>query len=354
MNRIFFLSKKLPSSCGVARHHQFLISALGLVGTVVDISNSGDATESQSLYNCFKSVAKLIQKRPQSGDVLFVELAGRFLCQFYTAIFALLFLRRITVICYLHDVPSVVGNARLFREFDRRYFRWVTRLIFPGLNLESLLLSRSVVLTTNEHAKLFLEQNYGIRCVVLPLVYADLSVVSKADTCFIPGPVNVDDLTFLLPSIQRGLPSFKVNVGFIVGDAEKITLLQSAFSTVTFRGFLDDHELRQEYLLAKVIVRYRKGDSVSNTMASSGPVVFGASAGCFVVTNDARGSADYFRAGAGAIFAEPAEDLVDLLAANVMCPRRLVNSLDRNREYYSANHTVSSALVRLRTILNGI
>jgi hypothetical protein len=353
MNRIFFLSQKLPSSCGVARHHQFLKSALGSFGKVVDISNSGNASESQSLLNCIRYVAKLIQIRPQAGDVLFVELAGRFLCQFYAGIFAALFLRRIKVICYLHDVPSVVGDARIFREFDRRYFRWFSRLIFPGINLESLLLSRSVVVATNENACRFLEQAYGVRCAVLPLVYADLSLVSKDDKCFIPGPVNVDDLTILLRSIQRGLPTFTVNVGFIVGDAEKIKLLQSAFSTVTLRGFLDDQELHKEYLLAKVIVRYRQGESVSNTMASSGPVVFGASAGCFVVTNDARGSTDYFRSGAGAIFADPAADLVDVLAVNVMCGRRLANSLDRNREYYSANHTISSAVVRLRPILTG-
>jgi glycosyltransferase involved in cell wall biosynthesis len=320
----------------------------------VDVSKAGNATESQSLFNSFKHLAQLLKHRPKPNDVLFVELAGRFLCQFYTAIFTVVFFRRVRVVCYLHDVPSVVGNARLFREFDRRYFRWVSRLIFPRINLESLLLSRSVVITTNEQARRFLEQTYDVRCTVLPLVYADLSLVNKADICFVPGPVNVDELAVLLPAIQCALPTFTVNVGFIVGDAEKIKLLQSALSTVKFRGFLDDQELHQEYLMAKVVIRYRKGEPVGNTMASSGPVVFGASAGCFVVTNDARGSSDYFRSGAGAIFADPAEDLVDLLAANVLSERRLADSLDRNREYYSANHTVRSASVRLRTILNGI
>ncbi len=351
MSRIYFVSQKLPSSCGIARHHQYLISALSSIAPVIDVSVSGDASKSQSLLTCFKVIIKVLLARPRAGDVLFVELAGRFLCQFYAALLTTLIFRQVRVVTYLHDVPSVVGNPRLFREFDRKHFRWISRLVFPYLQLERLLLRRSIVIATNEHAKLYVEQNYNISCAVLPLVYSDLHTSAKLDICFVPGPIEAVDAGILLSSITSSLPDYIIHVGFVVGAAELNALLCSNFNAVKFLGFLDDNDLQQEYINAKIIVRYRNGGAMGNSLASSGPVIFGAAANCIVFTNDPRGSSDYFDFGAGAQFIDPSLDLGQVLTDLVRSPGRLEESLQKNRDYYCTNHSVSSAVIRLRAIL---
>jgi hypothetical protein len=350
MQRIIYVSKRLPSSCGVARHHTYISKVLSSIGSVVDLSRAGNATESQSLIVCLKLLADVFHHRPRTGDIFFVELAGRFLCQFYSALLITYFFPRVHTVIYLHDVPSVVGDPRLFREFDRKYFRWIRFLFFPIINLETNLLRRSTVITTNAIARECIEKFYGVDCYVLPLVYADYESDTKGKICFVPGPIGVNEVQNLLGSLLGSLPGFQIQIGLVLGTDSDLLALEQMNQGVLFLGYLSDDALQNAYKSAKIVVRYRPGSASGNQYASSSPVVYGSAEGCLVLTNDARGSKDFFDFGAGMEFHDLAE-LENLLASLLTSNEKMALTIKKSKEYYGTNHTVSSAISRLTDIL---
>jgi glycosyltransferase involved in cell wall biosynthesis len=347
--RILYLSQKLPSSCGVARHHEFVLEVLQSFGSVVDFSQSGNAQESQSLRRTFKLILDVLRCKPDSDDFLFVELAGRFLCQFYVALFVAIYFPQIKIVTYVHDVPSIVGNARLFRGLDRKFCRWLSKFVFPFVNLENLLLSRSTVLATNELARRYVVDNYKVRCSVLPLIYSNLSTACKRNVCFVPGPISVTEAFHLLSVLVESLPRYRITIGFVTCDAIEIAALERAFDEVVFLGYLNDADLCEAYLSAKIVVRYRPGTANGNHFAASSPVVYGAGSGCIVVTNDARGSRDYFECGAGLEFYDLSA-LKELLANLYDNEVRISNLREKSADYYLHNHSVESAKSRLKSV----
>ena len=350
MPRIFYVSKRLPSSCGVARHHTYIWNVLSSIGSVVDLSRAGNATESQSLITCLKMFADVLRHRPRTGDIFFVELAGRFLCQFYSALMITRFFPSVKTAVYLHDVPSVVGDPRLFREFDRRFFRWARLFFFPFINIEALVLRRSTVIATNAIARDSVEQIYGVSCSLLPLVYSDYNADQKDKICFVPGPICVTDAHLLIESLQKSLPDFQLQVGFVTGIDTEVLALERQYRRVVFLGYLSDEALKNAYKSAKIVVRYRPGSATGNQYASSSPVVYGAAEGCFVLTNDARGSKEFFDCGAGLEFHD-IEELGNLLTSLLASDEKMALVIEKSKEYYEANHTVCSAIGRVTDIL---
>lgn len=350
MQRIIYVSKRLPSSCGVARHHMYIWEVLSSIGSVVDLSRAGNATESQSLFVCLKLLADVFHHRPRTGDIFFVELAGRFLCQFYSALLISCFFPSVKIVVYLHDVPSVVGDPRLFREFDRRFFRWARLFFFPFINMEAVVLRRSTVIATNVIARDSVEQLYRVRCSLLPLVYSDYTADQKDKICFVPGPICVTDAHLLIESLQKSLPDFQIQVGFVTGIDTEVLALERQYRRVVFLGYLSDEALKNAYKSAKIVVRYRPGSATGNQYASSSPVVYGAAEGCFVLTNDARGSKDFFDCGAGLEF-QDLEELECQLTSMSSSNEKMAVVIRKSKEYYEANHTVSSATKVLSDIL---
>jgi hypothetical protein len=353
MQRIFYVGKRLPSSCGVARHHQYIWNVLSSIGTVVNLSRAGNATESQSVITCLKLLANVLRHRPNDGDIFFVELAGRFLCQFYSALMMTYFFPSVKTVVYLHDVPSVVGDPRLFKEIDRRYFRWIRLLFFPFIDLECRILRRSIVIATNAIARDSVEQLYRVRCSLLPLVYSDYNADKKEKKCFVPGPICVTDAHLLVESLQKSLPDFQIQVGFVTGIDTEVLALERQYRRVVFLGYLSDEGLKNAYKSAKIVVRYRPGSATGNHYASSSPVVYGAAEGCFVLTNDARGSKGFFDCGAGLEFHD-LEELENLLTSLSASDEKMAFVIEKSKEYYETNHTVCSAIGRVTDILGEV
>lgn len=351
-DKVYLLSIRLPSHCGVARHHECLVDVISNFGPVHDLSVCGDASHLQSFITTLRTVVRLVRSRPTHRDLVFVEVAGRLISNFYALLFCILLFPRAKTCMYLHDSPSICGDVRLFAEIDRKGLRWIRRFIVPTVNIETYVLSRTVNIVTSKLAATGLVDRYATTNVeCMPLVYFDQKRTEKKDICFVPGVIDSSDVSRLIDCLTNFLPGYELLIGKISGDIVGIKSSYEDSSNITFLGDISDDQLIWCYERAQIVVRYRPSVPVGNIYAACGPAVFAMQAGCVFLSDDFRGSIEAVKCGSAVQFSSDLSDLgpmlqkysTDLIARNTL--------LEHVSSFYSLNHTRVSGTACLDNIL---
>jgi hypothetical protein len=350
--KVYLLSIRLPSHCGVARHHECIVDVLSNFGSVQDLSVSGDAAHNQSLFVTLRTIFRLVLSTPTRSDLVFVEVAGRLISNFYALLFCqLLFPKSITCI-YLHDSPSICGDVRLFAEIDRKGLRWIRHLVVPTVNIENYVLSRSVKIVTSKLAAGGLSGRYGATNVsCMPLVYFDQKKPEKGNVCFVPGVLDSSDAGRLINCLTEFLPNYEILIGKLSGDIIGTKSRYEDSPNITFLGDVSDDQLIMCYERAEFVVRYRPSAPAGNNFAASGPVIYAMQAGCVFLSDDFRGSIETVDFGAALRFSSDLSDLGPVLrkySSDLMAKNAL---LARASTFYSLNHTRGSGKATLDNIL---
>jgi hypothetical protein len=350
--KVYVVSISLPSHCGVARHNKCILDLLSNFGPVVDLSVPGDASHLQSFSTTVRTALRLILSRPSSNDLVFVEVAGRLLSNFYALLLCNLLFPKCNTCMYVHDAPSICGDVRLFREIDRKGLRWLRRFILPTVKLENFILSRSINIVTSKQAAGGLIARYGrfdVDC--MPLVYFDQKTPEKGNVCFVPGVLDSSDAGRLIDCLTDFLPDYMILIGKITGDIVGIQSRYEDSSNVIFLGDVSDDQLLLCYERAQFVVRYRPSTPVGNNYAASGPAVFAMQAGCVFLSDDFRGSIEAAEVGAALRFSSDLSDLGPMLRQHSTDLKARNALLARVAIFYGLNHTRTAATATLDNIL---
>lgn len=325
-----YLAKPLPSDSGIALYSALFSEALSSLGDVRVVRAPRNAADSQGLLATIRTTAALVRVTRRLGpDLVHVELAGRCLAEFYSALAVSALVRRTTLSVTVHDAPAVTGAAFLFRFADRRGFRripmWASRRW--GQRVEKWLLRRAEVFTLSDRGARSLSDAFAVRkpvtlphVVPAPLLDADQP---HGRHIFLPGYIRSGVLAadFLKVALAaEALRGWTFSIGD--GDAETMRLLRgevrrlNAEERVRFLGHQEHLGFLAAFSVATVTVRLG-GDGGRVTDAVSGPAVYAMAAGSVLITDDGRGIRDYLEDGGNAIVVSTAAQGVSRLTSLV-------------------------------------
>lgn len=321
---IVYLQKPLPSDSGIALYARDFADVLRQVAEVHLVPGPRTARQSQQLRATVGTVTRAaiaLWHRPSA--LLWVDLAGRGLAEFYTSLVAIAVLRR-RVCVVLHDAPEVVGPSLLFSCFDRR-----------GTRRIAMRLSRSLGRTLNcyilQRASTFALSETGARAVggkyphvprprVLPFVVPQLHVESKPKCCrvFVPGYVaDPATLLGLVAALGERWADREVRLALGSLDTEVEAQLRERVEqlglrdTVMFLGQLPAHSFLHEFELAHIVVRTTGRELRANSAAVSAPALYALAGGCALVTDDERGVREYLVDGESVLWASTPSGVVE-------------------------------------------
>lgn len=332
---ITYVARLPPSPSGVALYSSTFLSVLDMVAPTRVVALPSQPEESQRLAVLASTLVRTLRvSRARTGHVVSMELAGRGLAEFWTAVFISCppWRRRLWVT--VHDTPAVSGGAFFFAVLDRRGCRRVAALLSRrlGTRAERSLLQRAErvhCLSASGAGQLASTFRLTRPVRTLPHVAtASASPVGSRRSIFLPGYLDgVDNIDPVLLALAGASTDWRVEVGACgEGTARAVRARALALgiqARVELLGYLDEGALHCAFERAAVVVRWKRsgwgGTTRAGGAAVSGPLIYAMAHGCSIVTNDTRGIVDCLpvvqaiRAGSGAEGAEQCQCAVAAL-----------------------------------------
>jgi hypothetical protein len=300
-----YISRLPPSPSGVALYASTFLSVLETLAPTRVVPLPAVPNDSQRLAVAARTFVRAIKSSGAAPDhVVVVELAGRGLAEFWTALLlsGAPWKRRVWVT--IHDSPSVCGGAFFFKSLDRRGGRRVANRLSEllGRRAERALLQRAerVYCLSALGAKQITER-FALTRSVQPLPFAAVvteTSVSERRSVFLPGYLDgVENVTPVVLALADGSNGWRLEIG-ACGEQTGIHVRSLARelgvqNRVELLGYLDEQALNDAFERAAVVVRWKasgwaKGGEPQHG-AVSGPLINAMAHGCAIITNDTRG-----------------------------------------------------------------
>lgn len=329
--RIGYLAKALPSDSGVARYADHFADALRLVARYVYVLPSAhNSSETQRLPVILRvAVAVVCISFREKLDILYSELSGRSLAEFY-AVLALSLLRpRTQLWITVHDTPHVTGGAAYISMLDRRGGRRLAHILSKtvGERLERFVLRRAEhVFCLSRQGGEALKDRYGLNREIehLPHVARLAAPRMNAEDIVVFCPGYIGNFHALAPVLsvladRRAPPTARIDIGACDEatrkQVEELAQRLGIAKRVRFLGYLtDDRDLDAAFARTSIVVRHQPpvpGQSAgANTAAVSGPIISAMAHGCAIISSDQRAIRESLVDGVNAIdIADRPEDL---------------------------------------------
>jgi glycosyltransferase involved in cell wall biosynthesis len=274
--------------------------ALDSLGSRVTVGLAIDAGSSQRLSVTLYTIVRVLRTtRRVKAELVVIDLSGRALAEFFSAIALAIVGSRRAMWLVVHDSPDLVGAPFLFRLFDRRGLRRLGIAISrtAGAVCERWLVGRAdALIAFSELGAHALRDRFPrVDCWAVPLPAEPLEPKLEGLIVYCPSSLRVVDVQPVVAAIARSSnPEVRLRVGYMSPTEREELRLMSLKSGVAdrveFVGYLDQHELDESFATAAIVVRQQPSSSHSAWAAASGPIVSALAGGCAVVSTDGRGS----------------------------------------------------------------
>lgn len=360
-----YVTRLPPSPSGVALYASHFTEVLASLAPVRIVPLPPQPRQSQGLGETLRLTHRLrraVREHPES--VVFAELAGRGLAEFWATLRLLSGGRHARVWLTIHDAPQLSGGAFFFGALDRKGLRRIAALLSRtlGRRAERRLLTRAErVYCLAPRGADELRARFGADLDVRPIghvVAAPRAAVGVRHVIFLPGYLDgIDNIVPVLEALETAPADWGVAIGACSArtalDVSHASALRGLTGRVRLLGFQSEDELLDTYGGAGVVVRWRQGGwqhGGGARGAVSGPLMHALAAGCAIITNDTRGAIGCLAA-AGALQigdgAAGARELRDALA-RVMTDHGLRERLGASaRQHVEDHHTPCAVAAQL-------
>ena len=302
--RFVYVTRLPPSPSGVALYARDFHSVLLLLGPVQTVALPGSPHDSQrvsTLLATVRQVTAALHRHPDA--VVMVELAGRGLAEFWTALAVRAVRPRTRLWLTVHDAPAVTGGPFFLSPLDRKGGRRVAAALSrtAGHTAERrLLASADRVFCLSAGGAQAVRDRYELTRSVNRLPHVAIARRAiKQRIVFVAG--YLDGAENVLPVLQAlaGAPKgWTVEVGACgpqtENDIRRAANTLGVGQRVSLLGHVDEEQLAQAYARAAIVVRFRldgwQHPDGSQRWAVSGPLLHAMAHGCAIVTNDSRGT----------------------------------------------------------------
>lgn len=353
---IIYVTRMPPSASGVALYAEGFREVLEKVAPTHVLRLPSNPRESQRpsvLARTVRQAAAACLRHRQ--NVFVVELAGRGLAEFWTAVLLLAGRRRVWLT--VHDPPTVCGGAFFFLLLDRHGGRRLADVLSRtlGYRAERWALSRAErVHCLSRQGADALRATYQLNRAVRRLPHVAVLRARRdalRHTVFLPG--HIGGLPDVLPALQAlaaVADTWHLEVGACDEATADAVLTQAGLLGVRDRvrllGLLPETELQDAFARAAVVVRFKHDGwarpGSPQHAAVSGPLIHAMAHGCAIITNDTRGAAECLeeccavRTRSGV---DGAADLRKALTAVLADPSNMGERGRRAREHATAEHS---------------
>jgi hypothetical protein len=351
-----YVTRLPPSPSGVALYAQDFLEVLRSLGPTRVVIMPARPERSQRLTEFFRLWGRLrraIRERPD--DIVFLELAGRGLAEFWAAV--LLGRSGSTRVWFtIHDAPEISGGAFFFGLLDRKGFRRIADALSRtvGRRAERFLLRHGEkAFTLSETGAQEIRGRFGdVRPRTVAHVVSHPALpLEKKPYIFLPGYASgMANIAPVLDALDTAPPAWELGIGALdertARELRSTVVRRGLDSRVRLLGFQSEQELLETFAQASIVVRWRAEGWAKPTMpqhgAVSGPLMRAIANRCAIVTNDNRGSVACLRDAAAIRVGDGkagAHELRSALSRLITDDRLLGESAEASRRHYEREHT---------------
>lgn len=301
---VTYLTRLPPSPSGVALYARTFLRVLESLAPTTVLPLPPSPTDSQRMWVTLRTAWRATRETGAGSDrVVYVELAGRGLAEFWTAYLLTRRRWKRRVWLTVHDAPAVCGGAFFFSSLDRRGGRRIARTLSDtiGRRAERALLEaseRAYCLSAVGANELAARLSLSRPVRRLPHVAAATATpMATRRSILLPGYVDgIDNIAPVLRALVDAPSDWRMEVGACGPPTRADVLAQvremGLEDRVRLLGYLDEDGLADAFERAAIVVRWRAEGWEANgraLAAVSGPLIRAMAHGCAIVTNDNRG-----------------------------------------------------------------
>lgn len=362
-----YVTRLPPSPSGVAVYADAFRRVLETLAPTDVLLLPAAPTDSQRSWTLITTLVRATAALRRERDrVLYFELAGRGLAEFWAAYILTRRPWRRRVWLTLHDAPSICGGTFYFRLLDRRGGRELAERLSRSMGRRAeraLLQDAERVYCLSEEGTHLIAATFDLTRPVMRLPHvatASRSPVEERRSIFIPGYINgVENIAPVLRALAKAPLDWQVEIGACgqrtASDAKRLARELAVDGRLSLLGYVDEEQQRNAFERAALVVRWRRSGWATNgspgSAAVSGPLIHAMAHGAAVLTNDSRGIAECL-SDAGALELasgdEGAQALEDSVVALVENSTRRAAMASAGRKHILREHDSSHIVQLLR------